>query len=309
VGVNELQKSGILALHKPVGMTSHDCVMKIRRLFQTKKVGHTGTLDPDVNGVLPICIGKATKVAQYMSDYPKTYEGEVTIGFSTTTEDKSGDVIEVKPVITEWGEDDIAHVLQTFTGEIEQIPPMYSAVRVNGKRLYEYARAGIEVERPKRQVTIYSLTLLSHIEKEAGNTTFRFRVHCSKGTYVRTLAVDIGKALGYPAHMSDLTRIASGPFQLEQCVTFEQLEEMDMQQRYHGLSPLDVAIAYLPTHTVDKMTEVQVKNGSVLPVIKGLEEKRFTLYNEDGECLAIYQHHPTKTGLIKPEKMIWTAEG
>ncbi|WP_088105134.1 tRNA pseudouridine(55) synthase TruB [Halalkalibacter urbisdiaboli] len=303
-----MQPSGILPLHKPVGMTSHDCVMKVRKLFQTKKVGHTGTLDPDVNGVLPICIGKATKVAQYMSDYPKTYEGEVTIGYSTTTEDKSGEVVERKAVITGWKENEIEELMESFVGEIEQIPPMYSAVKVNGKRLYEYARAGKEVERPKRRISIYSLTLLGPIQKHEKTVSFRFRVHCSKGTYVRTLAVDLGKKLGFPAHMSDLTRVKSGPFSLDECIHLEELAEMEIGQRGNQLLPLELAIAHIPTCIVDKETEAQIKNGSVLPQDKGLEEQRFTFYNEDGECLAIYQQHPTKSGLIKPEKMLWTSE-
>ncbi len=292
---------------KPAGMTSHDCVVRTRRLFQTKKVGHTGTLDPDVIGVLPICIGKATKVAQYMSDYPKTYEGEVTIGFSTTTEDRSGEIVEEKQVKTAWSQEDIQSVLQTFVGEIEQIPPMYSAVKVKGKKLYEYARAGLEVERPVRKVTIFSLKLLGDVIQHEKTTSFRFQVHCSKGTYVRTLAVDLGKTLGYPAHMSDLQRIASGPFKLEQCISLEQLEEMDVEERYNELFPLETAISHIPMCKVNRELEIQVKNGSVLPEELVLAQKRFTIYNEDGDCLAIYQQHPTKPGLIKPEKMIWTS--
>ncbi|WP_319830057.1 tRNA pseudouridine(55) synthase TruB [Bacillus solitudinis] len=299
--------SGILPLMKPAGMTSHDCVVRTRRLFQTKKVGHTGTLDPDVIGVLPICIGKATKVAQYMSDYPKTYEGEVTIGFSTTTEDRSGEIVEEKQVKTAWSQEDIQSVLQTFVGEIEQIPPMYSAVKVKGKKLYEYARAGLEVERPVRKVTIFSLKLLGDVIQHEKTTSFRFQVHCSKGTYVRTLAVDLGKTLGYPAHMSDLQRIASGPFKLEQCISLEQLEEMDVEERYNELFPLETAISHIPMCKVNRELEIQVKNGSVLPEELVLAQKRFTIYNEDGDCLAIYQQHPTKPGLIKPEKMIWTS--
>ena len=133
--------TGILPLIKPAGMTSHDCVYKIRRLFQTKKVGHTGTLDPSVTGVLPICLGQATKVAEYMTNFGKTYEAEVTLGFSTITEDSDGEVLEKKPVLQTWSETDILTMLQTFVGEQVQIPPMYSAVKVNGKKLYEYARA------------------------------------------------------------------------------------------------------------------------------------------------------------------------
>ncbi len=180
-----MQPSGILALHKPRGMTSHDCVARIRRLYQTKKVGHTGTLDPEVDGVLPICIGKATKVAEYMSDFDKTYVGEVTIGYSTTTEDAHGEVVNQKLVDREITENEIRKQLKEFTGEIKQTPPYYSAVKVNGKRLYEYARAGIEVIRPTRQVKIYSLDFLGDVYTEPGLRSFTFQATCSKGTYIR----------------------------------------------------------------------------------------------------------------------------
>ncbi len=230
-GGNQMSPNGILILHKPRGMTSHDCVMKIRRLFQTKKVGHTGTLDPDVNGVLPICIGKATKVVEYMSGYSKEYSGEVTIGYSTTTEDKSGEQVEVKKVTDRWSKDELLQVLDSFKGTITQIPPMYSAVKINGKKLYEYARAGQTVERPERRVTIHSLQLLSDISYKEDTASFAFNVHCSKGTYVRTLAVDIGQKLGYPAHMSDLVRTASGPYSLQDSITFEELEANERKRR------------------------------------------------------------------------------
>ncbi len=189
---------GILPLYKPAGMTSHDCVFRLRKILKTKKVGHTGTLDPDVTGVLPICIGKATKVAEYITDAGKTYEGEVTIGFSTTTEDASGEIVETKKVNRTIQREEILQILQSLTGEIKQTPPMFSAVKVSGTRLYEYARKGIEVERPTRVVTIYSIDLLDDRDVFKGDETisFRFRVSCSKGTYIRTLAVTIGQILG-----------------------------------------------------------------------------------------------------------------
>ncbi|WP_227935852.1 tRNA pseudouridine(55) synthase TruB [Alkalihalobacillus deserti] len=304
-----MNPNGILILHKPRGMTSHDCVMKIRRLFQTKKVGHTGTLDPDVTGVLPICIGKATKVVEYMSGYSKQYEGEVTVGFSTTTEDKSGDKVESKKVVEKWSQQFIAMTLNEFEGDIVQIPPMYSAVKVNGKKLYEYARAGKQVERPERNITIHSIELLSDVVYQDNTASFRFRVHCSKGTYVRTLAVDIGRKLGYPAHMSDLVRTLSGPYHIEESITFEELEmKKEMCTLTEVLIPFDTAVNYLPKAVVDQETEMKIKNGSVIPVQKGLEQNRFTVYNENGECLAVYKRHPTKEDFVKPEKMFWTGE-
>ncbi|MDY7222958.1 tRNA pseudouridine(55) synthase TruB [Halalkalibacterium halodurans] len=299
-----MDMTGILPLAKPRGMTSHDCVAKLRRLLKTKKVGHTGTLDPDVYGVLPVCIGHATKVAQYMSDYPKAYEGEVTIGFSTTTEDRSGDTVETKTIQQPFVEAVVDQVLATFVGEIKQIPPMYSAVKVRGKRLYEYARAGITVERPERTVTIFSLERMSDIVYEEGVCRFRFNVSCSKGTYVRTLAVDIGKALGYPAHMSDLVRTKSGPFSLEECFTFTELEErLEQGEGSSLLLPIETAISDIPRVQVNKEIEEKIRHGAVLPQ-KWFNHPRFTVYNEEGALLAIYKAHPSKDGFVKPEKML-----
>src|SRR5690554_6294167 len=150
---------GIVNLNKPIGYTSHDCVMKLRRIFNTKKVGHTGTLDPAVEGVLPICIGEATKVVPYLTDTDKTYQAEITLGVSTTTEDQTGDVLETVPVLNMIEETKIERVLQQFLGESTQLTPLYSAVKVNGKKLYEYARQGIPVERPKRQISVKQLKL------------------------------------------------------------------------------------------------------------------------------------------------------
>ncbi|OIJ17880.1 tRNA pseudouridine(55) synthase TruB [Anaerobacillus alkalidiazotrophicus] len=301
-----MELQGILPLHKPKGMTSHDCVAKLRRILKTRKIGHTGTLDPEVTGVLPICIGRATKVAQYMSDYSKTYEGEVTIGFSTTTEDFTGEKLEEKVVERLFSCQEINEVLQSFTGEIEQIPPMYSAVKVKGKKLYEYAREGKTVERPVRHVNIHELTLLTEPLLIDGNKVkFSFRVHCSKGTYVRTLAVDIGKKLGYPAHMSALVRTVSGPFQLEHCLTFEEIEnKFTNNELQASLLKIDDALSFLKRIVVNDATALKVMNGMVLPTPLEIDENRFTIYNKNEECLAIYIKHPTKQGLMKPEKVL-----
>ena len=183
--------SGIINLKKEAGMTSHDAVFKLRKILHEKKIGHGGTLDPDVTGVLPIAVGKATRVIEYMTEAGKVYEGEITIGFSTTTEDASGEVVQTTP-ITELDGATVDQAMASFEGEITQIPPMYSAVKINGKKLYEYARAGEEVERPQRQVKITEFVRTSPIELENGTARFTFRVACSKGTYVRTLSVDLG---------------------------------------------------------------------------------------------------------------------
>ncbi|MGC4375677.1 tRNA pseudouridine(55) synthase TruB [Fictibacillus sp. Mic-4] len=297
---------GILPLLKPAGMTSHDCVMKLRKLLRTKKIGHTGTLDPEVTGVLPICVGRATKIAQYLSDYAKSYEAEVTIGQSTTTEDRHGEIVETRKVEEPLERETVEAVLRSFVGDIEQTPPMYSAVKINGKKLYEYARQGIEIERPARTVHIYSIDLISKEGRfEPPFPSFAIRVTCSKGTYVRTLAVDIGKKLGFPAHMSRLVRTASGPFQLNDCVTFEELETLIKKEEVDkALFPIEKGLEAFEKLIVNREIEAKIRNGAVLPLSKEVEHSPFAVYNEKGACLALYQKHPTKPYLMKPEKIL-----
>jgi tRNA pseudouridine55 synthase len=304
---------GILPLFKPAGMTSHDCVFRIRKILKTKKVGHTGTLDPDVTGVLPICIGKATKVAEYITDAGKSYEGEVTIGYSTTTEDASGELVEEKKVEGAISRKEIQKVLDSLKGEIEQTPPMFSAVKVGGKKLYEYARKGIEVERPTRKVTIYSIELLDDREEFSGETiSFRFRVSCSKGTYIRTLAVMIGESLGYPAHMSNLIRVQSAAFAIEDCLTFEQIEKrMEEGTISDYLRPLEMALSHLPKYIINDKVAEKVKNGALLPIPEYLNNSNgpISAETEEGKALAIYAVHPNKPGLLKPVKVLRNDQG
>ncbi len=297
---------GILPLNKPAGWTSHDCVMKTRKLFKTKKAGHTGTLDPDVTGVLPICIGKATKVVEYLTGAAKTYEGEVTLGTATETEDASGAIIEHQKITQPIGRQEILQAMEQLTGEIHQVPPMYSAVKVNGKRLYEYAREGIEVERPSRLISVYQFELLDEREQFTGESvSFRFRVKASKGTYVRTLAVDLGRELGYPAHMSDLIRTASGPFDITECLTFEQIEAKIKDGNVEDLlMPIDRALAGMPDISVSAQTAEKVKNGALLPEPENTEDTNLAIKNPSGDVLAIYKKHPSKKGVIKPEKVL-----
>ncbi|AND39436.1 MULTISPECIES: tRNA pseudouridine(55) synthase TruB [Cytobacillus] len=299
---------GILPLFKPKGMTSHDCVFKLRKILRMKKIGHTGTLDPDVTGVLPICLGRATKVAEYITDAGKSYEGEVTIGFSTTTEDASGEVVERKDVTAPIARNQIMDALQSLTGEITQTPPMFSAVKVNGKRLYEYARQGIEVERPSRKVTIYSIELLDGRKMfEGENITFRFRVACSKGTYIRTLAVMIGSELGYPAHMSELVRIQSASLTLDDCLTFEEIEErVEKGTMDEVLRPMEAALSHLPKFQISDKVAEKVKNGAVLTIPDHLHNTKgpIAVETEAGLVLAIYEHHPRKPGMMKPVKVL-----
>lgn len=298
--------NGILPLLKDVGMTSHDCVHALRKILHFRKIGHTGTLDPDVTGVLPICLGNATKVVQYMNDYPKTYVAEVTLGFSTTTEDRSGEKHEEKLVDRDITIEQLLDVLKQFTGTINQTPPMYSAVKVNGKRLYEYARAGIQVERPTREAVIYNIDLLSEkVTVNNGLASFKIKVKCGKGTYIRTLAVDIGKALGYPAHMSHLVRTASGPFTIDDCISLEQVNAFfENNQLNEHLYPLEKALSLMPKYNVDLETEKRILNGAVLPFPEIMAENRFSVYNELGQSIAIYIRHPNKPHLMKPEKLL-----
>ncbi|MCL6574454.1 MAG: tRNA pseudouridine(55) synthase TruB [Bacillus sp. (in: Bacteria)] len=299
---------GILPLFKPAGLTSHDCIYKLRKILKTKKVGHTGTLDPDVTGVLPICIGKATKVAEYITDAGKIYEGEVTIGYSTTTEDATGEIVKKNTDTKTFQREEILKVLETFTGEIEQTPPMYSAVKVGGVRLYEYARKGLEVVRPTKKVTIYSIELLDERNEYVGETiSFRFRVSCSKGTYIRTLAVMIGEGLGYPAHMSSLIRVQSATYKLEDCLTFEEVEKlMEAGTISTVLRPLETALAHLPKILINDKVAEKVKNGAALTMPEYLENSKGPIIAEtiDGLAIAIYAHHPSKPGILKPVKVL-----
>lgn len=301
--------NGVLLLRKPVGMTSHDCVIKVRKLFQTKKVGHTGTLDPEVEGVLPICIGRATKIVEYLTEKSKSYDAEVTLGLSTTTEDQTGDPVKKTPIVASISEAEADDALKEFIGETRQVPPMYSAVKVNGKKLYEYARAGIEIERPERKVTIHEMKRTSRIRKNGDTLSFRFHVHCSKGTYVRTLAVMIGEKLGYPAHMSHLVRTSSGDFTLDECFTFDEIvEKIEMGGQEDLLLPIERALNHLPKWEISDTLAMKAGNGAVLEIpeqFRNLEKNdRVAVVSNEGACIAIYQLHPSKPGLLKPAKVL-----
>ncbi|MFR4599782.1 MAG: tRNA pseudouridine(55) synthase TruB, partial [Coprobacillus cateniformis] len=208
--------NGILLIHKPSGMTSHDVVNRIRRILHTKKVGHCGTLDPDATGVLVLCIGKATKALQFLMSEEKEYITTLSLGTATDTYDASGTVIESREYD---GVENVVEVLQSFVGNQKQIPPIYSAIKVKGKKLYEYARNHEEVKIEPRDIIIHEIELLQQDENE-----ITLRVRCSKGTYIRSLCVDIAKKLGYPGHMSKLIRSQSGHFRLEDCSTLEDIE-------------------------------------------------------------------------------------
>ncbi|AHF07514.1 tRNA pseudouridine(55) synthase TruB [Desulfitobacterium metallireducens] len=226
---------GVINVHKPVGMTSSDVVVWVRKHLNTRKVGHTGTLDPEVNGVLPICVGRATRLAEYLTDQGKSYRAEITFGIVTDTQDAQGEILHSIP--PEVNGDDFLKILPQFLGSIQQIPPMYSAVRHQGKHLYDLARQGIEVVRASRTINIRRLEFISWQESDYPKAVFE--VDCSKGTYIRTLCQDIGDAMGCGAHMSKLVRLRSGPFRVEESWTLEQLSESIEQGRDDFLIPFN----------------------------------------------------------------------
>ncbi len=226
---------GILLLDKPLGWSSNDALQKAKWLLRAEKAGHTGTLDPLATGVLPLCFGAATKFSQLQLDADKTYEAIAVLGVTTDTGDAEGEVVQQRPVRVTQA--DVDRVRGGFLGPILQMPPMYSALKKDGKPLYEYARAGIEVERQKREVTIRALTLT--LKADDAEPAIRILVTCSKGTYIRTLAQDIGEALGCGAHVTYLRRIATGGFDVAQCVRLEQLESMTEPGRLACLLPVD----------------------------------------------------------------------
>ncbi len=299
---------GILPVFKDRGLTSHDVVFKLRKILHTKKVGHTGTLDPEVNGVLPICVGGATKVSDYIMEMGKAYQATVTMGVSTTTEDQTGDVLETKAVSKEMTADKIDEAILSFVGEIEQIPPMYSSVKVNGRKLYEYARNNETVERPKRKVRIYEIERNSEIRYENQTCSFDIFIRCGKGTYIRTLATDIGKALGYPAHMSQLTRVESGGFSLDESLTLEQIDALYKQEALQEkLFPIEYGLKGLPHIQVDDpKIKTRILNGQkfykhefseVIDAVTVMEDKA------TGKALALYIPHADKPNEIKPKKV------
>ncbi|WP_096269846.1 tRNA pseudouridine(55) synthase TruB [Paucisalibacillus globulus] len=289
---------GILPLWKPKGWTSHDCVMKIRKLYKTKKVGHTGTLDPEVEGVLPICIGQATKIVQFLTETSKVYTAELTLGSATETEDAHGDIIEEVKVSRFPTQQKIENVLKSFQGEITQVPPMYSAVKVAGKKLYEYARANQTVERSSRKIVIHEINFISKNEEA---NKIKFNVTCSKGTYIRTLCVDIGKELGYPAHMTYLVREKTGTITREHTFDFETIEAACVNgNEQELLLPITEGLTHLDTVQVDEQTKQKVLNGQKLSRTDQIMEARPFKVMHGDKLLAIYQIHPEKKGEIKP---------
>ncbi|HQR60984.1 MAG TPA: tRNA pseudouridine(55) synthase TruB [Methylophilaceae bacterium] len=248
---------GVLLLDKPVGLSSNQALQQAKCLYQAAKAGHTGSLDPFATGLLPICLGEATKFSHFLLDADKTYCATMRLGATTTTGDTEGEIVSRAEVsVTNEQMDD---VLRRFSGVISQVPPMYSALKHQGKALYEYARAGMEIERPARTVTIHRIVLNTLTGSSAEIT-----VSCSKGTYIRTLAEDIGNALGCGAYLTQLRRLQSGCFDLAQAVTLEQLEAMSMQQRESCLLPSDRLSQQLPAVYLDEESAYYLRRGQAV---------------------------------------------
>lgn len=249
---------GIINVYKEKGFTSHDVVAKLRGILHQKKIGHTGTLDPDATGVLPVCVGRATKVCELLTDQSKTYIAVARLGVVTDTQDLTGEILEERPVRVSLPQ--IRQTAAGFVGDIWQMPPMYSAVRVNGKRLYEMARQGIEVERKKRKITVHSCEITDFAPER---NEFTMTVCCSKGTYIRTLCQDIGEKLSCGACMASLVRTQVGGFMLEHAVTLSQIEELSQEKRVEELLiPVDHLFRQYPEVIVLEEGEKLLRNGN-----------------------------------------------
>lgn len=270
--------NGIINFYKPRGMTSHDAVYYFRRLLKIKKVGHTGTLDPEATGVLPICIGKATRVSQYIIESDKEYIGCLTLGKETDTQDSSGQVILSSD--KEVTEDDIVTSFNKFKGKSSQIPPMYSAVRHKGKKLYELARQGKVVERKAREINIYDLDILEIKD----NREINFYSKCSKGTYIRTLCNDIGRDLGTYGHMSYLKRVGVGQFKLEDSLSMEYLDSLSPDEIKELIMPMDMALDTLNRIDLEEKYFSRIINGVMVPIasrpINSIDNYRVYCNNE-----------------------------
>lgn len=290
--------NGIIVINKPPFKTSHDMVNFVRRLAGIKKVGHTGTLDPDATGVLPICIGKATKAADMLTDSDKEYKTQLVLGKITDTQDASGKILAQNPVTVT--KEEILEAVSHFTGEITQIPPMFSAIKKDGKKLYELARQGISVERQPRKITIYDAEVT---EIDLENHTVTLLVSCSKGTYIRTLCEDIGKRLGCGAYMNTLVRTKSAGFSLAQSFTPEELVKLKEENRLgEAILPLDSIFSDYDKIKLPAVLAKKVKNGVRIRHEKAEDGKCYRIYDENGAFLCISEG---KRGELVLKKAFW----
>lgn len=295
---------GVLLLDKPLGLSSNDALVRAKRLLRALKAGHTGTLDPLASGLLPLCFGEATKFSQDLLEADKTYEAEVRLGARSTTGDAEGDLIDERAVTCD--REHIEQVLTRFRGEIEQVPPMYSALKKDGRPLYEYARAGQTVERAARRVTILSISMLECALPQA--PTFTMRVTCSKGTYVRTLAEDIGEALGCGAHLTALRRTAVGDLALDGAVTLEQIEQQDDALRPGMLAPVDALLRKCPPVQLDEAAAARFLQGQRiarrdLPAEAELAEETLARVYA-GDPARLLGVGRMREGALRPERLV-----
>lgn len=281
--------NGIINVYKEQGYTSHDVVAKLRGIAGQKKVGHTGTLDPDATGVLPVCLGKATKVCGLLTDKDKVYEAVLLLGRETDTQDATGEIL--REMTVEVGEQEARAAVLSFLGDYRQIPPMYSALKVNGKKLCDLARSGIEVERKARAVQILDIEIL-----QMELPRIAMRVHCSKGTYIRTLCHDIGQKLGCGGCMEALKRVRSGDFSIEEALTLEEIQaKRDAGKLQEILYPVDYVFSDLPKRVVQRKYEKLLYNGNrispefFVPEPEKKTERRMRIYDEAGRFIGIYE--------------------
>ena len=287
------QVDGVLLLDKPIGLTSNDALQKARRLFSAAKGGHTGTLDPLATGLLPLCFGEATKFSADLLDADKTYEAELKLGVATDSGDAEGEIIATAAV--DVAESDIFRVLPQFIGDIKQTPPMHSALKRNGRPLYELARKGIEVEREPRAVTIRAIDPLGF----AGDR-LSLRVACSKGTYIRVLAADIGKALGCGAHLAGLRRTIVGDLDLARSVTLAELEALDETGRAGCLQPVDALLHSLPVVMLEGEAAERFRHGNPVDLVAGVTGK-IRVY-ADGRLIGVGE--PGADGRLWPKRLV-----
>ena len=278
--------TGIIVIDKPAGWSSHDVAAKMRGVLKEKRIGHGGTLDPMATGVLPLFVGRATRAVEFMDGADKEYIAGMRLGVTTDTQDITGNIIGQRDA--DVSPDAIAAELRALTGERDQLPPMYSAIKVNGKKLYEYARRGREVERSPRRICIYEIEPLGFSGGE-----YRFRVVCSKGTYVRTLCHDVGEKLGCGAAMSSLKRTRAGCFGIEEAISIESAQSLGAA----ALRPTDVMFGQLPALTADGADERRIRCGN--PPLAGAEDGRYRIYSRGGEFLALGEARDGRIDIIK----------
>ncbi len=285
---------GIVNVNKPLGITSHDVVYRLRKILNIKKIGHTGTLDPEASGVLPMCIGKGTKLAEYLTAADKQYLATLKLGAFTDTQDATGEVLESFEVnVTE---EQVCDTVKKFIGEIQQIPPMFSAIKIDGKKLYELAREGKTVEREARTIMIHDI----EIKKiDLDNNMVEMLVDCSKGTYIRTLCNDIGEALGCGGHMSALCRTKSGRFNIDKAFTLEQIEQMATKDDFSFLTPVGEALPEYDRITLADRNSQRVRNGIKIRVEGLTEGETYRVFDEKNEFLALAKQENGEFKIIK----------